>query len=56
VGGAKIEVGAIAANAEVGPALGAGFAPAWLVAERPFGPASMAMACHGATLSTTARG
>lgn len=56
VGGAKIEVGAIAAHAEVGPALGAGFAPAWLVAERPFGSAAMAMACHGPIVSTTALG
>lgn len=55
VGGAKVEVGAVAAHAEVGPALGAGFAPSWLVAERPFGSATMAMARHGETLSMMAR-
>ena len=56
VGGAKIEVGAITAHAEVGPALGAGFAPAWLVAERPFGSAAMAVARHGETLPKMACG
>ena len=56
VGGTKVEVGAVAAHAEVGPALGAGFAPAWLVAERPFGSATMAVARHGETLSMMACG